>query len=118
MLAKYLIALFVFFRYAGFIKVIITLWYSKHRFCVHKFRNSFKKKQFLQSGQCPETHKKENKMYTDRTGKVRKAVYFNNEDWKRIEEKAALCKLDTTKYIRKSVIQNYMVIYDVLANLK
>jgi len=38
-------------------------------------------------------------MYTDRQGKVRKAIYFNNEDWEKIEKKAALCKLNTTRYI-------------------
>ena len=52
-------------------------------------------------------------MYTDRQGKVRKAIYFNNEDWEKIEKKAALCKLNTTRYIRKSALENYLVFYDL-----
>ncbi len=52
-------------------------------------------------------------MYTDRHGKVRKAIYFNNEDWEKIEKKAALCKLNTTGYIRKSALENYLVFYDL-----
>lgn len=55
-------------------------------------------------------------MYSDRKGKVRKSIYFSDDEWKIIEEKTKLAKLqDTTKYIRKIAIEGEVAVYDFAA---
>lgn len=54
-------------------------------------------------------------MYSERDGKVKKAVHFTEADWKAIEKRAAVCKLNTTKYIRKIAIEGEVAVYDFKA---
>jgi Bacterial mobilisation protein (MobC) len=51
-------------------------------------------------------------MYSDRKGKARVALYFNEEDLLKIDEKAKLAKMDRSKLIRKLSLEGDLVIYD------
>lgn len=51
-------------------------------------------------------------MYTDRLGKVRVAIYFDENDWKVIEARAKKVKLNVTKYIRKIALNGSINIYN------
>jgi hypothetical protein len=48
-----------------------------------------------------------------REGKKRKELYFSVEDWKVIEKRARLCKLNTTKYIRKIALEGSITIKEL-----
>lgn len=50
---------------------------------------------------------------SNRDGKKKKEIFFEEEDWEIIEEKANKCNLDTTKYIRKIALEGNVIIYDL-----
>jgi len=64
-------------------------------------------------GQSPITLKRGIFDMSNRDGKKKKEIFFEEEDWEIIEEKANKCNLDTTKYIRKIALEGNVIIYDL-----
>lgn len=43
----------------------------------------------------------------------RKEVCFDQKEWELIQDKAALARLDTTKYIKRMALNGYIIEYDL-----
>lgn len=43
----------------------------------------------------------------------RKEIVFDKKDWDKIERKAEACKTDTTKYLRRIILEHEPIFYDM-----
>ena len=43
----------------------------------------------------------------------RKEIVFDLKDWEKIERRAAACHIDTTKYLRKIILEKEPIFYDM-----